>query len=111
MGHAYKAVGWNRQKKLYDSTLLTLVLIAGSVFGAITATRHPGTTAETFIIRFTSVTAFLLLHIILAVGPLARLDHRFLPVLYNRRHLGVAMALLALVHSVFAIIQFHALGD
>jgi DMSO/TMAO reductase YedYZ heme-binding membrane subunit len=111
MGHAYKAVGWNRQKKLYDFTLLGLVLIAASVFGAITALRHPGTTAETFIIRFTSVAAFLLLHVILAVGPLARLDARFLPLLYNRRHLGVTMALLALFHSVFAIIQFHALGD
>jgi DMSO/TMAO reductase YedYZ heme-binding membrane subunit/nitrite reductase/ring-hydroxylating ferredoxin subunit len=53
----------------------------------------------------------LLLHVILAIGPLARLNSRFLPLLYNRRHLGVTMALLALVHGVFAIIQFHALGD
>src|SRR5688500_3338767 len=106
MGHAYKAVGWNRQKKLYDCTPLGLVLLAASVFGAITALRHPGTTAETFIIRFTSVASFLLLHVILAIGPLARLDARFLPLLYNRRHLGVTMALLALVHGVFTIIQF-----
>jgi DMSO/TMAO reductase YedYZ heme-binding membrane subunit/nitrite reductase/ring-hydroxylating ferredoxin subunit len=111
MGHAYKAVGWNRQKKLYDFTLLGLVLLAASIFGTITALRHPGTTVETFIIRFTSVAAFLLLHVILAIGPLARLDARFLPLLYNRRHLGVTMALLALVHGIFAIIQFHALGD
>ncbi|MGB8166726.1 MAG: Rieske 2Fe-2S domain-containing protein [Chthoniobacteraceae bacterium] len=111
MGHDYQAVGWNRQKKLYDFTLLGLVLLAASVFGTITALRHPGTTAETFIIRFTSVAAFLLLHVILAIGPLARLDARFLPLLYNRRHLGVTMALLALVHGAFAIIQFHALGD
>ena len=111
MGHAYRAVGWNRQKKLYDFTLLGLVLLAASVFGTITALRHPGTTAETFVIRFTSVAAFLLLHVILAIGPLARLDARFLPLIYNRRHLGVTMALLALAHGVFAIIQFHALGD
>lgn len=111
MAHAYKAVGWNRQKKLYDCAVLGLVLIGVSVFGTLTALRHPGTTAETFIIRFTSVAAFLLLHVILAIGPLARLDARFLPLLYNRRHLGVSMALLALIHGVFAIIQFHALGD
>ncbi|MFN0128137.1 MAG: Rieske 2Fe-2S domain-containing protein [Verrucomicrobiales bacterium] len=111
MGHAYKAVGWNRQKKLYDFTLLGIVLLAASVFGTITALRHPGTTAETFIIRFTAVAAFLLLHVILAIGPLARLDGRFLPLLYNRRHLGVTMALLALVHGVLAVFQFHALGD
>jgi nitrite reductase/ring-hydroxylating ferredoxin subunit len=42
---------------------------------------------------------------------LARLDRRFLPLLYNRRHLGVTMFLVALVHGVFAIVQFHALGD
>ena len=29
----------------------------------------------------------------------------------NRRHLGVAMFILALAHGVFAFIQFHALGD
>ncbi|MEP6669032.1 MAG: Rieske 2Fe-2S domain-containing protein [Chthoniobacter sp.] len=111
MGHAYQAVGWNRQKKLYDFTLLGLVVLAVSVFGTITALRHPDTTAESFLIRFTAVTAFLLLHVILAIGPLARLDARFLPLLYNRRHLGVTMALLALVHGAFAIVQFHALGD
>jgi nitrite reductase/ring-hydroxylating ferredoxin subunit len=34
-----------------------------------------------------------------------------MPLLYNRRHLGVAMFLLALVHGLFSVIQFHALGD
>ncbi len=111
MGHAYRAVGWNRQKKLYDFTLLGLVLLAVSAMGSVIALRHPGTTIETFIIRFTSVTAFLLLHVILVIGPLSRLDARILPLLYNRRHLGVTMALLALVHGIFAIVQFHALGD
>ena len=48
---------------------------------------------------------------ILAIGPLARLDRRFLPLLYNRRHLGVTMFIVALGHAVFGIVQFHALGD
>jgi nitrite reductase/ring-hydroxylating ferredoxin subunit/DMSO/TMAO reductase YedYZ heme-binding membrane subunit len=39
------------------------------------------------------------------------LDARFLPLLYNRRHLGVTTFLVALVHGVFSLIQFHALGD
>ena len=30
--------------------------------------------------------AFVMLTVILAIGPLARLDRRFLPLLYNRRH-------------------------
>lgn len=111
MSHTYQAVGWNRQKRVYDFTLLGIVLLAASAFGVVTALRHPGTTAETFVIRFTSVTAFLLLNATLAIGPLARLSPRFLPLLYNRRHLGVTVAMLALVHGVFAIIQYHALGD
>ena len=49
--------------------------------------------------------------VILAIGPLARFDARWLPMLYNRRHLGVAMCLLALAHAGFAIVQFHTLGD
>lgn len=111
MAHAYQAVGWNRQKRVYDFTLLGIVLLAASAFGTVTALRHPDTTAETFVIRFTSVTAFLLLNATLAIGPLARLSPRFLPLLYNRRHLGVTVALLALVHGLFAIIQYHALSD
>jgi nitrite reductase/ring-hydroxylating ferredoxin subunit/DMSO/TMAO reductase YedYZ heme-binding membrane subunit len=53
----------------------------------------------------------LLLHIILSIGPLCRLNRRFLPLLYNRRHMGVTMFILALVHGTFSIIQFHALGN
>ncbi len=111
MGHAYQAVSWNRQKKIYDFTLLGIVLLTASAFGTITALRHPETTAETFIIRFTAITALLLLHVTLAIGPLARMRAGFLPLLYNRRHLGVTLAMLALIHGIFAIIQFHALGD
>src|SRR5262249_51754625 len=45
------------------------------------------------------------------IGPLARLDPRFLPLLYNRRHLGVLTFLVGCAHGVFALIQFHALGN
>jgi len=51
-----------------------------------------------------------MLHGILAIGPLARLDRRFLPLLYNRRHLDVAGFLVA-AHGVLSILQFHTLGD
>src|SRR5262249_6164215 len=50
-------------------------------------------------------------HVILAIGPLCRLDRRFLPLLYNRRHLGVTMFVLAFAHGTFSLFQFHALGD
>src|SRR5262249_10888717 len=63
------------------------------------------------LIRGFGTAALLLLHVILCIGPLCRLDRRFLPLLYNRRHLGVTMFTLGLAHGIFAIVQFHALGD
>jgi nitrite reductase/ring-hydroxylating ferredoxin subunit/DMSO/TMAO reductase YedYZ heme-binding membrane subunit len=71
----------------------------------------PQITIETLIIRATALIAFILLHLILMIGPLARFDRCFLPLLYNRRHLGVTMFIIALIHGAFSIVQFHALGD
>ncbi len=88
-----------------------LILVGLAVFVGVSLWRSPYATAETLILRGCAVSAFLLLHVILCIGPLARLDARFLPLLYNRRHLGVTMFLLALVHGVFSVVQFHALGD
>jgi DMSO/TMAO reductase YedYZ heme-binding membrane subunit/nitrite reductase/ring-hydroxylating ferredoxin subunit len=72
---------------------------------------NPEVTQETLIIRSTATLAILMLHIILMIGPLARLNKSFLPLLYNRRHLGVTMFFIGAVHGVFSIIQFHALGN
>ncbi|NKB23353.1 MAG: Rieske 2Fe-2S domain-containing protein [Kiritimatiellae bacterium] len=111
MSLSYHAVGWNRQKKVYDTVLLVdvaLYLITFIVAGLII---HPNSTAETLIIRAFGTAALFLLHIILSIGPLSRLDNRFLPLLYNRRHMGVTMFVLALAHGGFALIQFHALGN
>ena len=111
MGHSYKAVGWNRQKRAYDLTLWAGIVIYLGLFIGLGSVFHPNVTIETLIIRGLATAAFLLLHIILIIGPLCRLDTRFLPLLYNRRHMGVSMFLLALGHAAFSIIQFHALGD
>jgi len=77
----------------------------------LSALLFPYATAETMIIRAAGAAAFLLLHVVLCIGPLCRLDSRFLPLLYNRRHLGVLTFLLGAFHGVFGIIQFHSLGD
>ena len=61
-------------------------------------------------IRALGVTGILQLHAILAIGPLARLDRRFLPLLFNRRHLGVSMFAVALAHAVLATLFYHAGG-
>ncbi|MFK7847517.1 MAG: Rieske 2Fe-2S domain-containing protein [Rhodothermales bacterium] len=111
MGHSYQAVGWNRQKRIYDLTLWGGIVLYLGLFIGLGATFHPNATLETLLIRGLATAAFLLLHIILMIGPLCRLNPRFLPLLYNRRHMGVSMFILALAHSIFSIIQFHVLGD
>jgi len=111
MSHAYHAVGWNRQKKIYDTVLGAGVFLYLALFIGVGAWTHPDATIETLFIRALGTCAFLLLHIILSIGPLCRLDTRFLPLLYNRRHLGVTMFVLGLAHGLFSIVQFHALGD
>jgi nitrite reductase/ring-hydroxylating ferredoxin subunit/DMSO/TMAO reductase YedYZ heme-binding membrane subunit len=111
MSNFYQAVNWNRQKRIYDTALVTGVLLYLGLFTATTFALDPNATAETTLIRALGTCALLLLHLILCIGPLCRLNPRFLPLLYNRRHLGVTMFILALVHATFATIQFHALGD
>src|SRR5712692_8665894 len=111
MSVQYGAIGWNRQKKVYDATLLSLLALYLGIFVGIGAWRNPSATAETLLIRALGTAAFLLLNVVLCIGPLSRLDRRFLPLLYNRRHLGVTTFLLGLAHGGFALIQFHALGN
>lgn len=111
MSVSYRAVGWDRQKRLYDLTLAGGLVLCFGCFAAASLATHPAITAETLLIRGTAITALVLLHVILSIGPLCRLDARLLPLLYNRRHLGVVMFLLALAHAALSTFQFHALGD
>lgn len=111
MSASWVAVSWNRQKRLYDLVLWGGILLYLATFIGITATLHPDATAETLLIRGLGTAAFLLLTITLCIGPAARLDPRLLPLLYNRRHLGVSTFLIALGHGIFSLIQFHTLGD
>jgi nitrite reductase/ring-hydroxylating ferredoxin subunit/DMSO/TMAO reductase YedYZ heme-binding membrane subunit len=111
MSLGYRAVGWNRQKKIYDAIMLGGVALYLAVFIIAGLIWHPNLTAETLLIRGLGTCALVLLHVILIIGPLCRLDERFLPLLYNRRHMGVTMFVLALAHGAFSIFQYHALGN
>ncbi len=111
MSHTYRAIGWNPQKRAYDRTAIAGVIATLTMVAALTLALQPAVTVETLVLRSFGVTAFLLLHVILSIGPLCRLDRRFLPLLYNRRHLGVTMFFLAATHGVLAIVQFHGSGD
>jgi methionine sulfoxide reductase heme-binding subunit len=107
----YAPILWNRQKKIYDYIIVGGILSYLSLFIGLHLIFHPNITAETLIIRAFGTLALLMLHIILCIGPLCRLNTDFLPLLYNRRHLGVSMFLMAAVHGVFNIIQFHSGGN
>ncbi len=111
MGLDYQLVLWNKYKKAYDKIILYGILSYFICFMLITIIFNSQTSAETLIIRASGSLAAIMLHIILAIGPLSRLNTRFLPILYNRRHLGVGMFIVALVHGVLSLVQFHTLGD
>lgn len=111
MSLTYGAIGWNRQKKIYDLVLACGIVLYLSLFIGLGAWLNPGATVETLLIRGFGTCALLLLHIVLIIGPLCRIDARFLPLLYNRRHLGVTTFIMGLAHAGLAIFQFHALGD
>jgi nitrite reductase/ring-hydroxylating ferredoxin subunit/DMSO/TMAO reductase YedYZ heme-binding membrane subunit len=111
MSHTYTSIGWNRQKRLYDLVMVAGVVTYLALFVGLGAVVHPNATIETLLIRGFGTLALLMLHVVLIIGPLCRLSPRFLPLLYNRRHLGVTMFLVALLHGAFSIFQFHALGE
>jgi methionine sulfoxide reductase heme-binding subunit len=69
-----------------------------------------GISDEILVMRALGTCAFVLLHVILCIGPLARLDRRWLPLLYNRRHLGVTTCLIAVGHAALAIGFYHGFG-
>src|SRR5436190_14345350 len=110
MSTQYRAISWNRQKKIYDIVVVTLLLTYVLLFVGIGAWRNPTATAETLLIRAFGTCALLMLHVVLCIGPLARLDRRFLPLVYNRRHLGVATFLVSLAHAVVAVGYYHGFG-
>lgn len=111
MSEKYAAISWNRQKKIYDTILIFGVAGYLLLFIGLGAILQPNATIETLLIRGFGTCAILLLHIVLIIGPLCRLSPKFLPLLYNRRHLGVTTFFVGAIHGIFSIIQFHALGN
>jgi sulfoxide reductase heme-binding subunit YedZ len=111
MGIEYRAVQWNRQKRIYDLVLAAGVGLFLISFGVLTKILFPYVTDEIMLMRAFGTGAFVLLHIILCIGPLCRLNPKFLPLLYNRRHAGVTMCLLALIHAALVVLTYHAGGD
>ncbi len=110
MSVGFQAVQWNRAKIVYDLVLGAAVLL---YLGVFTAVEMAGAERVDWIhLRLTAFgsCAFLMLSVILCIGPLARLSPRFLPLLYNRRHFGVAMAVVAALHGWAMFEWYISLG-
>ncbi|MEO1082273.1 MAG: Rieske 2Fe-2S domain-containing protein [Pseudomonadota bacterium] len=113
MSHDYVPVQWNRFKLIYDLVLWASIVVYLAAFIGISSVTVSGKEALSFeilLIRALATCAFVLLTLIVCIGPLARLSPRFLPLLYNRRHLGVSMFLVALAHAGLATLWYHGFG-
>ena len=114
MSASYKAVSWTHSKLIYD-----LVAIAATVtylliylhLGAAPGSDGIAPDEATLSMKAFGSCAFLLLTGVLAIGPLARLDRRFLPLLYNRRHLGVLTCTVAAGHVSSVLGWYYAYSD
>lgn len=111
MSVKYTPVQWNRFKYLYDAVVLASIMaflwIFVNVVPGILAYDPPIDGAIRNMRAF-GACAFFLLTAILVIGPLARLDPRFLPLLYNRRHLGVLTCFVAYTHAGFVVGWYFA---
>ncbi|MEM9225289.1 MAG: Rieske 2Fe-2S domain-containing protein [Pseudomonadota bacterium] len=114
MSHGYKAVQWTPFKKRFDLWMLGGIAGYLVVFVAVSLASPPDGEAFTpiqILMRATGTLAFLMLTFILCIGPLARLTDRFKPFLYNRRHLGVATFIIALIHAALVLLWYHGFSD
>ena len=113
MSVGYVTVQWNRSKKIYDIAVASGVVLYLAAFlgiGKLVWRQDQAISDEILLIRALATCALLMLHVILCIGPLARLNPRFLPLLYNRRHLGVTLFLIALMHGVIVLGYYHGFG-
>jgi len=109
VSHNFVPVQWNKQKIGYDLIILiAAILYLGCFigFGLAAKVADPAI----IIMRALGTCAIIMLHLILAIGPMARLSDRFKPLLYNRRHFGVFTAIIGFAHAGFALMWYHGFG-
>lgn len=114
MSVAYTGIGWNHNKRVYDAVVAGGVAVFVLMFVAASVLLTPAgqrPSEPIVLIRALGVCAIVMLHIVLTIGPACRLDRRLLPLLYNRRHLGVMMFLVALGHGLLSTVWYHGFGN
>jgi len=113
MSASYRLIQWNKHKRVYDTIMLLGVaafLIAFIAGGKLLYRGREAIGDPILLTRALGTCAILMLHIILCIGPLARLDRRFAPFLYNRRHLGVCTFFVSLAHAALVIAYYGGFG-
>ncbi len=113
MSAGFRAVQWNRDKIVYDIILLACVgALIGAIYFAGVKFDPPKSPADWAGLRLRAfgICAFAMITLILCIGPLARLNPRCLPLLYNRRHFGVLAFCVACVHAFSVADWFYAQG-
>ena len=110
MSVLYRPVGWNQNKAFYDVIVAAAVVIYITAFIHIAPKFDAAPPLDEAVVRMRAfgTCAFLMLTIILCIGPLARIDRRFLPLLYNRRHFGVMTCAVALTHATYVLGWYFA---
>ncbi|MEM8663394.1 MAG: Rieske 2Fe-2S domain-containing protein [Pseudomonadota bacterium] len=111
MSVKFTPVQWTQNKWFYDAALLAAVVTYILVYirlGNPTAELTRPVDGSIVRMRAFGSCAFFMLSMILIIGPLARLDRRFLPLLYNRRHFGVMTAVVAATHAFFVLGWYYA---
>jgi len=113
MSATFRFISWTPYKKRYDLVMAAVIVAYLTTFytvGKLVWRGAHGISDEILIARGLGTCGFLMLNVVLCIGPLARLDRRFLPLLYNRRHLGVATFLVGLMHGLLGLGFYHGFG-
>ena len=111
MSVAYRPVQWNRNKMLYDLVLIVAVILYITLYLNVAPMWDDAAKlvdSRVSRMRAFGTCAFLMLTFILCIGPAARLDKRFLPLLYNRRHFGVLTCAVAATHALYVLNWYFA---
>src|SRR5262249_9816409 len=115
MSVRYVGVQWNRYKLVYDLAvglaIGAFILIFETIARLQLAAAGDGLSEPVRHMRAFGTCALVMMAVFWASGPGGGLDRRFLPLLYNRRHLGVATCAVALVHASHVLGFYHAYSN
>jgi nitrite reductase/ring-hydroxylating ferredoxin subunit/DMSO/TMAO reductase YedYZ heme-binding membrane subunit len=109
MSATYKPVGWTGTKLAYDAVLIVGICAYVVAYVRLAPPARPSALLldeGSLLIRAYGTCAFILLSLVLCIGPLVRIDRRFVPLLYNRRHFGVITCAVSAAH-LMAVLDWY----